>query len=644
MTTFKGLHIRIENPAGSIRRGTDRVTGKPWETKLTHDYGEIIGTNGVDNDPVDVFLGPDKSAPFVHVVHQLQKSTGEWDEDKCFLGFNHAMDAKAAYFKNYDNPELFYGSIETIPFESFKKQVLSNSGEMIHGAWDGMSVTVGDPVTVDGMRGRGVVTEDNGDDVIVRFRNGEHIKRKKYNVHNMGGNTYHSRYMSAGQEQVEMEGNPVRVPHGTGKSIEKRGTLFCVVSDGVDKNFGCYGSMEQANAVMNGKSFIEPDIPAGMYAATDKCPKCGSKKFALMPTDFETAKCSKCGKTWNYGIKAGGVGSGRHKGLNKFKDWKQETKNANKAPGQMSLFKPPKESMPKKKFDPDNPIYKSWGGEFDKKEINAMPQTGWQYGKRTMPVGYVPQRTLSGFPSGKGGGRGSLPKAPKLGGVPTSTSMAKPHPHVKPNIAKPAKSAVHPSPPKTISPMPKMAPLKKYAAPKVAKPPAPPKATTIKAPKPSGIIKAPGAHKTLEGFGDLGEPMAGALGHAHIEPESWFHPPSERHPRRIPTDDVGEKDDRFLDVTKRKQAHEDRMKLLKHGIPGGLPPLIPAQTTGLAPHQAYYASSIAGAKLKLNKKDKLIDIIPRNTSLRVPHQVAYVPGVRAGRARGIRRAFNAAQI
>lgn len=29
-----------------------------------------------------------------------------------------------------------------------------------------------------------------------------------------------------------------------------------------------------------------------------KCPKCGSKKFGLMPTDFETAKCSKCGKTW----------------------------------------------------------------------------------------------------------------------------------------------------------------------------------------------------------------------------------------------------------------------------------------------------------------------------------------------------------
>lgn len=30
-----------------------------------------------------------------------------------------------------------------------------------------------------------------------------------------------------------------------------------------------------------------------------KCPACGSKKYSLMPTDFETAKCQKCGKTWD---------------------------------------------------------------------------------------------------------------------------------------------------------------------------------------------------------------------------------------------------------------------------------------------------------------------------------------------------------
>jgi hypothetical protein len=526
-TVFKGLHIRIENPAGSVRSGVDRVTGKPWSTKLTHDYGEIVGTNGVDDDPIDVFLGPNKSAPFVYVIHQLQKQTGEWDEDKCFLGFNDAMAAKAAYYKNYDHPELFYGDIETIPFDVFKQKVLTHTGDtMIHGAWDGISVTVGDPVTVDGMRGRGVVTEDNGSDVIVRFRNGDHIKRKKYNVHNLGSNTYHSKYMSAGEETVERENAPISVPHGTNKRIEKEGALFCVVSDGVDKNFGCYGNRDQANAVMNGKSFIEPDIPANMYASQAKCPACGSRKFALMPTDFETAKCRQCGKTWD------------------------------------------------------------------------MKAAGLQYTK----------------------------------------SMAMPHPKPTMNIAKP--KGHFPHPPKTLPKPPAVTSVKKFNAPHVIQAPkAPvhkaPMHKVIKAPKPVNKLSPRTKAIKLESFGDMGEPMAGALGHAHIEPEMWFHPPSERHPRRIPTDDVGEKDDRFLDVTKRKQAHEDRMKRLKRSTPGGLPPYIPAVTT-------LGASLLSSA----DKKKKLLDIIPRNTTLRVPHTVAYVPGVKAGRThdKRMRRAFNAASI
>lgn len=33
-----------------------------------------------------------------------------------------------------------------------------------------------------------------------------------------------------------------------------------------------------------------------------KCPYCGSTKYGLMPPDFETAKCDKCGRNWNHGI------------------------------------------------------------------------------------------------------------------------------------------------------------------------------------------------------------------------------------------------------------------------------------------------------------------------------------------------------
>jgi transcription elongation factor Elf1 len=40
-------------------------------------------------------------------------------------------------------------------------------------------------------------------------------------------------------------------------------------------------------------------------AVKPKCPHCGSSKYSLMPTDFETAKCDECGKNWNHGIVKG---------------------------------------------------------------------------------------------------------------------------------------------------------------------------------------------------------------------------------------------------------------------------------------------------------------------------------------------------
>ena len=39
--------------------------------------------------------------------------------------------------------------------------------------------------------------------------------------------------------------------------------------------------------------------------ASTKCPECGSTEYGLMPSDFETAKCSKCGKTWEIGLVKG---------------------------------------------------------------------------------------------------------------------------------------------------------------------------------------------------------------------------------------------------------------------------------------------------------------------------------------------------
>ena len=45
--------ITVENPKGSVRRGTD-ASGKAWEQTMQNTYGYIRGTEGVDGDHIDV--------------------------------------------------------------------------------------------------------------------------------------------------------------------------------------------------------------------------------------------------------------------------------------------------------------------------------------------------------------------------------------------------------------------------------------------------------------------------------------------------------------------------------------------------------------------------------------------------------------
>jgi hypothetical protein len=121
---WQGLTIAIENPAGSVRRGRDR-DGKPWEVRMLYAYGEILGTTGVDGDPVDVFLGPDMDAPTVYVVHQ--RKMGQWkeyDEDKCMLGFSSESDAVSAFLACYSDPR-FLGPVAAMPVAEFLTKVRS---------------------------------------------------------------------------------------------------------------------------------------------------------------------------------------------------------------------------------------------------------------------------------------------------------------------------------------------------------------------------------------------------------------------------------------------------------------------------------------------------------------------------------------
>ena len=98
------FNITVENPKGSVRRGTD-ANGNPWETTMQNTYGYIRGTEGVDGDHIDVFLTNDIdgwNGRRVYIVDQYNED-GTFDEHKVMLGFNDEDDARNAYFANYSD-------------------------------------------------------------------------------------------------------------------------------------------------------------------------------------------------------------------------------------------------------------------------------------------------------------------------------------------------------------------------------------------------------------------------------------------------------------------------------------------------------------------------------------------------------------
>lgn len=119
-THFQGLPISIENKVGSVRKGVDKKTGEPWETKMKNPYGYIRHTEGADGDHLDCFLGPNKKAKYAYVIHTKKSDTDKFDEDKVMLGFDTPEQARRAFLRHYDDPQ-YYGSMTSIPMSKFKK-------------------------------------------------------------------------------------------------------------------------------------------------------------------------------------------------------------------------------------------------------------------------------------------------------------------------------------------------------------------------------------------------------------------------------------------------------------------------------------------------------------------------------------------
>lgn len=123
------FNVTIEQPKGSVRRGTDEK-GNSWETTMQNTYGYIRGTEGVDGDHIDVFLSNDIdgwNGRRVFVVDQYNED-GIFDEHKVMMGFNSQEEAQDAYFSNYDKDWADKRKIvvTSVNLEDFEKWIQSS--------------------------------------------------------------------------------------------------------------------------------------------------------------------------------------------------------------------------------------------------------------------------------------------------------------------------------------------------------------------------------------------------------------------------------------------------------------------------------------------------------------------------------------
>ena len=123
---YKKVHIKIdnfdisiENPDGSVRKGTNK-SGKKWESKMHGHYGYFKRTLGKDGDQVDVVVKPKtETSPKVFVVDQVNEQ-GQFDEHKVIMGTESAKEAKDLYLSNYEKGWNGFGEITEMDTETFR--------------------------------------------------------------------------------------------------------------------------------------------------------------------------------------------------------------------------------------------------------------------------------------------------------------------------------------------------------------------------------------------------------------------------------------------------------------------------------------------------------------------------------------------
>lgn len=119
-----GFDITLENPKGSTRSGKD-ADGKAWSITMQNDYGYIRGTESVDGDHIDIYLGDNTASEKVFVMDAIDQKTGAFDEHKVLLGFDSAEAALDAYLANYEKGWK-PGTLTEVSLGEFRKWIESS--------------------------------------------------------------------------------------------------------------------------------------------------------------------------------------------------------------------------------------------------------------------------------------------------------------------------------------------------------------------------------------------------------------------------------------------------------------------------------------------------------------------------------------
>jgi hypothetical protein len=118
---FQGIPIAIETPKGDKRKWING-DGSIGETIMYGaSYGFVKNTTSMDEEELDVFIGPFKDSPVVYIIDQKNPDNELYDEQKCMLGFRNEEHALNVYRMNYDNPDDFIYDCSSMDIEAFKR-------------------------------------------------------------------------------------------------------------------------------------------------------------------------------------------------------------------------------------------------------------------------------------------------------------------------------------------------------------------------------------------------------------------------------------------------------------------------------------------------------------------------------------------